>query len=205
MSSLPSNPASDSSEIYFGFSAPAKWKVGAALIRLFLRLAHGRAVPYSHVFIFWRLPFAGLDEVFEANHQVRFRGPNDFVKTAKLFNCYRIIVPPDVHARIMRRAKLLQGSPYAWGENLGLFLIYLAGILGWKLKNPWLDGEASIKCSELAAMVVNWIADELTPFDVEFLDHLDNIDPYEMEKLLGELSIRFPDIVQHAPDRHPSW
>jgi hypothetical protein len=168
-------------------------------------LAHRARVKYSHVFIFWELPFAKLDEVFEAAHNVRFRGPNDFVKTNNIHRTYRVVVPPDVHARIMRRAKLLQGTSYAWGENLGLLVIYLASIVGWKLKNPWADGENSIKCSELSAMVISWIADELTPFDVEFLEHLDDIDPYEMDMLLKELSLRFPDIISYAPGRVPKW
>lgn len=107
---------------------------------------------------------------------------------------YKILVPKDLHKRGMREIFVRMGEKYPFLENIG---IALAKLLKLK-KNPF--KKQGVKCSELISIYLQSIGKE----SVKFEKDLELIDVLDVEDILKELCVKYPDLVQKEFEWRPT-
>ena len=170
-------------KVVFGFSRPRNsYKIGALLIRVFQGWT-----PYSHVFVSWDVPDLELDCIFEAwGTKVQFRSAPEFSHGNQIVAAFEVKVSDERFIALRRKAHLIQGTPYANLENVGIFAAaFLQKIFRRPFTNPFSFGEKQMKCSELALDLL----DDIKELGLIHNLDLDLVDVKDVFSVLQNLSV----------------
>lgn len=145
-------------QVIIGFSSPSRVKIGAEIIKLWMR------TPYSHVFLLLHSNYTGLDLVYQASHgSVNCLTLDNFKKDNRIVDQFSILVEEEQLKNCLVAAQQLLGRPYGY---LGLIRLALS-----KLGIPMVgDGLSTLHCSEfigrLFPNLINKSADLVEPVDL---------------------------------------
>lgn len=153
--------------IIVGFSSPRKFHVLSWIIK---NVEH---TDFSHVYI--KIFSRSLDRylVYQASGlAVNFCGQDTFYAHNRDIAEFAIPVTPEQKVEVLKKCVDLAGKPYGMKSLIGIGLVRLAGLVGWKIRNPFADGSKTYVCSECAAtllVILGFKFDELdstTPKDI---------------------------------------
>jgi len=134
---------------------------------------------FSHVYV--KIFSKSLDRylVYQASGlAVNFCGQDTFYAHNKDVAEFAIAVTPEQKIEVLKKCVDLAGKPYGMKDLIGIGLVRLAGLIRWKIRNPFADGSKTYICSETAATILVVIG-----FKFEELDSTTPKDIYE--KLRG--------------------
>lgn len=145
-------------EFYIGFSrARSPLKIFSFLIRwaempkTFNPLSWLKLYHSSHCFTLYprndRRPFFMVNEA--AGSAVRFMSEKHFLDHAKITKLYLVSLPEIIYDVMKTEGEEWAGAPYALFENVGIVLVRIAHFFGFNIKNPFGQGKAALKCSEM--------------------------------------------------------
>jgi hypothetical protein len=129
--------------------------------------------PYSHVAR--RLIVPGFEHAsyFQANEgKVNYEYAPHFLRENQIVKEYSFEVENKVYSEIARNCWTAKGENYGYMQNLGIFLVNLAAMIGLKIKTPWKKGR---NCSEILYVSVfkqmypelDYNPDTIRPDDIE--------------------------------------
>ena len=119
-----------------GFSRSRRWNPFSALIQWWY------GTPYSHTFIRWETPW-GFEEILEASTtSVRMMNKSVWSEKNHIIDEFEIELTSQQFGLMMTHCRTLLGTPYGWGQVVGL----MAQELFQLKRNPISEG---ILCSEL--------------------------------------------------------
>lgn len=153
--------------IVIGFSKPKSiWVPFAWLIRLFTWC------PFSHAYIRYENTYANRNVVFQASGlKVNYMGQPMFDGEEDVYAEFNISVSDATKLGVIQFAIDNVGAPYAVGQILGFPIVWLMGMFGKKIKNPFYSG-SNYFCSEMVCDILNEIngttldCSVMTPKDV---------------------------------------
>jgi hypothetical protein len=163
--------------IIVGFSKPINrsWPFGY-IFSWTIRLIE--QTPYSHCFIRWHSAWLERDVVYEASGTiVGFKEGLFFDHKSKTLYEYEMACSDDVRKKIIQKAMDLSGRPYGVKQVFGILIVKIARKLGYDIKNPFSDGQATWVCSEI-------VAELLKELDMNINVHIDNVTPKDIQLFL---------------------
>ena len=135
--------------VAIGFSRPKKWKVFSWLIMAVER------TNYSHSFVTWKDENIQRRKIFEAvGAGVRIIGNILFKQKAEITEIYNFKVSEEVVIWLEQYAHDQSGKPYGYKHVIGLLLMRIYSAFGFKIANPFKDGDYSQICVEAGAYVL---------------------------------------------------
>lgn len=146
--------------IIIGFSTPRNFHILPWIIR---KAEH---TDFSHVYI--KIFSKSLDRylVYQASGLVvNFCGQDTFYAHHKDVAEFAIPVTPEQKIEILKRCVDLAGRPYGIKSLIGIGLVRLAAFIGWKIRNPFMDGSKTYICSEIAATLLVMLGFKFTELD----------------------------------------
>lgn len=155
--------------IIVGFSKPKTWKPFAWAIMK----AYG--IPYDHVYVKIHSDKYQRDLIYQASKlMVNFMGTDMFLQDNVIVDEFPVQISDDNKIKLMQFAIDNSCKAYGMTEALGMGVVRLAELCGFKIKNPFGDGGKTYVCSELAGYILEQYAganipqvlDDLTPLDV---------------------------------------
>lgn len=160
--------------IIIGFSTPRDFSTLSWIIKKVER------TEFSHVYV--KIFSKSLDRylVYQASGlAVNFCGQDTFYAHNKDIAEFAIPVTPEQKIEILKKCVDLAGKPYGMKDLIGIGLVRLAGLVRWKIRNPFADGSKTYICSEIAATILLMLG-----FHFQELDSTTPTDVYE--KLRGQ-------------------
>jgi len=147
--------------LFVGLSAPHdKHKIGSLIIRLaeapnrniFKPSTWFNTFFASHTFIVHPAhrsrPFYLVNEA--AGTMIRWIAQKHFENRAEILSLYKFEISKELYREIKLYGEKHSGAPYSFRENIGIGFVRLWALFtGKRIKNPFSQGEAAQKCSEL--------------------------------------------------------
>jgi len=162
-------------KIYIGFSCPTgKFEPFAWLIKKV------EARPYDHCYVRFQEP-SGQWMIFQASKEmVNMYSILNWVAANQSLKEYEIDVTQDQSNALWSQYILPSlGIPYSLMEDLGILIMK---VCKWVKNNPFAKGMSAAFCSENAARVCGFLG-------LKIPDDADNIDPTELDSILGSLGL----------------
>lgn len=161
--------------ITIGFSTSRRWNPFSALIKRWW------GTPYSHTYLKWDTPW-GFSEVLEASG-TSVRMVNDEIWKKKNRPVYEkeLVITREEFNRMMSQLRPLTGTPYGWGQVMGIILKELFRLK----KNPFSDGADTFVCSELVLKFLRDVAN----ICCNRMDS-DSVSPHDIYEIVKELDER---------------
>jgi len=146
-------------KFFIGFSrARSPLKIFSTLIRwaeypkrIYNPLTWFRLYDASHCFTLYpktdKRPFFMVNEA--AGSSVRFMSQKHFLDHSLILKLYAVELPEDLYEAMKTEGEEWAGAPYALFENVGIVLVRIAHFFGFNIRNPFGQGKAALKCSEM--------------------------------------------------------
>lgn len=147
----------------------------------------GYGIPYSHVYIkIWSVKYNRY-LIYQASHtMVNFMGTEIFTRENEIVKEFEVELKAEGKAALMQFAIDNAGVPYGVKDALGMAIKRIAEIFGFKIKNPFGDGEQSYVCCELAGYILDRFSKEKFNFEVE------EISPKDVYEMLSSVAAQLP-------------
>lgn len=144
-------------EIIIGFSRPKKWFNPFSWL---IRMAEGKPwkwAPMSHAYVKYFDDRTKVWIIFQASgRMVNFVSEKRFDKIEHIVSEYKIPVTKKTKLKIQRKAQKIAGAPYGVKEIVGFGLVFMASLVGLKIKNPFAS-HTSFFCSQIACDIIEEI------------------------------------------------
>lgn len=149
-------------KLIVGFSTPKKWKPFAWLIMK----AYG--TPYDHVYVKFHSEYYNRDIIYQASSvMINFMGTHVFESENNIIAEFSVDMTPESKKALMVFAIDNAGKPYSMKEVLGLSVVRIAEMLGFKISNPFKAGTDEYVCSVLGAYILENFASTDVPGDYQ--------------------------------------
>jgi hypothetical protein len=150
-------------QLIVGFSRPKKGTVISAAIEWV------EGTDFDHTYI--RVYSASLDRwlVYHASRtNLHFSNWTDIQKKNVIVEEYPIPVTPEQKVRILQHCIDVVDRPYGFLQLIGMGWVRVCQKAGWRVKNPWRDGERTQVCSELVGHVLQLIGSDIRDEQLEY-------------------------------------
>jgi len=140
-------------KLTIGFSKP-KNKV-LPIFSWLIRLVEW--TPYSHVYLQWHNAYTDKLLTYEAGgSSVHFKGKRIFNETIIPIHEFSIEIDDTQRRNLMAYCFEKAGTEYGVKQILGIgYVKFMCCLLNKKVKNPFMDGDKSMVCSELVGNVLS--------------------------------------------------
>jgi len=133
---------------------------------------------YSHTYIKFFSRKYDMPLIYQASStMLNFMSEEVFDSHSITTSEFELEVEDEVYHKLMVYALRNAGKPYGIMQAIGVGLVRIAKLLGFKIKNPFKNGRNNWICSELAGFALLQIFKDLK------LD-LDEVSPRDIEKIL---------------------
>ena len=134
--------------------------------------------PYSHVARRSKISFAEKHHYFHANEgKVNYEYETHFFKKHKIIKKYELTVPQKFYYEMAKQSWVEAGAKYGYLQHIGIAIVDVAKLLGFKICNPWKQGR---NCSELLYITI------LKPMFPDLEYDPETIKPHHIERILIE-------------------
>jgi hypothetical protein len=165
----------------FGFSKPAKWKIGAEIIKL---IEH---TEFSHCYVMWKSEGLRRFLVYQASGHggVDFMSIERFLEHNIIMKEYHYDINPTEKTALMQFCIDNAGDDYGYLQLVGIAYHRLMDFIFEDTPNPFPHGQV---CSEVVARILT----DVLHVPIEHLDP--NVaGPYDVDIVLNRLCTQHPD------------
>jgi hypothetical protein len=158
-----------------GFSKSKKFlPIGSWLIRLY------QWTDFSHVYLRRKSRAFDLDIIIHASEGLVIRMSSvQFDKKHTVVKEYEIEMTDGKYSELRNLMHYYSGDNYSVMQNLGIVLVDIARVFGWRIKNPWQKGW---NCSEFVMAVLKEVfPDKFSGYDPN------TVTPREIDRILTSL------------------
>lgn len=164
-------------KVIVGFSRPKEFKILAKLIML------SENTNFSHAYLRTESPTYERSLIYQASgKEVNFEGKIHFETHAIIVKEYEVMVSDEVYKVLMQFCIDNAAIPYGLKATIGLAWVKINKMFGKKIDNPFIDGDASLFCSELAYHCMNIVDpnstepdEDISPKDLNDILKINNI------------------------------
>ncbi len=131
-------------KLLIGFSRPKSWKIGAELIKWWIRK------PYSHVFVCWKSERFSQVLVYHAAHgSVHFLSMDRLRKENDVVGLYQLDITEEQYTALVSKCIALAGENYGYVKLLKIAVKDVCDLLSIQCK--MIENDRGYICSELLA------------------------------------------------------
>jgi len=162
--------------ITIGFSKSKKnFAIGSMLIRAYQGFSS-----FSHCYIRMKVPVVPSDAIIHASEgKVLRMSGTQFDKKHEVVDEFKVLLTDAEHDKVRILMHEISGDDYSLCQNLGIFIVDLARLIGFNIKNPWTTGW---NCSEFVMEIVkNKFPEQFSAYDQN------TVTPIQVYKVMKKL------------------